>query len=767
MTNLLSVKVAVVTNVPAPYRVPVWQRVAKAQGIELEVIYCGPPYIDPTLDASAHGFPHHYLKGPYWITERRFLHWDLGVLGLLSRISPDVVVTCGFIPTFLFAFAWARWHGAIHVPMTDGTLQSELVLTFVHRQLRRWVFSRSTAFVGASAGSADLYRKYGVGEKRIHVSCLCADNARFYLPPAPAPVDFIFCGRFVAHKNPLFALAVAHDAALRLGRRTTLDFVGRGVLEPQMRAMSAKLCETVAVRFHGYVSQADLPQRYADARILLFPSGGEPWGVVANEACAAGLPVIVTPHAGVAGELIVHRHNGFVIDLDAAAWGDAAVSLLADPRRYEVYSRAAREKVAQYTFDNSAQGMLNAIRQAVKDRAAEPSTVLSETDSLSPLHNRNRATASVCIIQQMVLGYRKPFFDRLFVRLADEGVELRVIYSAPNKVEALTRDSVDLPGEYGIKVPAYWLPGRFMVYQPALHMAMAADLVIVEQASKHLLNYLLLSLRALRKVRLAFWGHGRNWQDDGVKWMEPVKGFLVRHVDWWFAYTRRVAALVCASGFPEQRVTVVQNSVDLAEIRRALSGFGASQRVAMRDDLGIPAAAPVAVFCGRMHANKMLGYLLAAASAVRASLPDFHLILIGAGPHEQVAQEAASLQTWIHYLGPRFGEEKAKYLALADVFLCPGQVGLAVLDAFAVGLPVITTSVAIHSPEIDYIEHGVNGFVCPVDGAAYAESIVASLTDPAALQSLRQAALASAECFSLEAMVENFSKGVMACLHRS
>lgn len=364
------INAVIVTNAPAPYRVPGWRKVSEAEDIDLDVIYCAQPHIDASLDAAAHGFATHFLTGRYRAMERRFMHSDLGVWSLLNRLRPDVVITTGFIPTYLFAFAWAVMHGVPHVAMTDGTAQSEQSLSWLHRFVRRTVFSRSASFVGSCEGSRDLFRQYGVPDYRIHLSQLCTDNDRFSQPGSAAPADFIFCGRFMSHKRPLFAMDVAREVAIRLGRRTTIDFVGSGVMEAEMRDYAAQISDFVDTRFHGYVTQAELPSRYADARIFLFPSEWDPWGVVANEACAAGLPVIVSPHAGVAGELVLDGSNGYVRELDVAQWTEAALGLLTDEALYSRFSKSSRERVAEYTFDHAARGLASAIRQACPARKA-------------------------------------------------------------------------------------------------------------------------------------------------------------------------------------------------------------------------------------------------------------------------------------------------------------------------------------------------------------------------------------------------------------
>ncbi|MDP1864107.1 MAG: glycosyltransferase family 4 protein [Thiobacillus sp.] len=736
------INAVIVSNAPAPYRVPGWRRIAEAADIHLDVIYCTQPHIDTTLDAAAHGFSTHFLTGRYKAMDRRFMHSDMGIWFLLNQLRPDVVITTGFIPTYLFAFAWAVMHRVPHVAMTDGTAQSEKSLSWLHRIVRRIVFARSAAFVGACEGSRDLYREYGVPEDRIYTSQLCADNDRFSRPGSVTPVDFIFCGRFMESKRPLFAMQVAREVAIRLGRRTSIDFVGSGEMESEMHDYAAQISDYVDIRFHGYVTQAELPTHYADARIFLFPTEADVWGVVANEACAAGLPVIVSPHAGVAGELVLDGHNGYVRELNVAQWAEAGVSLLKNEAQYSHFSESSRARVAEYTFSHAAHGLANAIRQA-------------------------RPVRKVFIIQAVAKQYRRPFFDFLHARLQAEGVTLTVLYSDPNRLEAERKDAVDLPIAYGHKVRAYWSRDYRMVYQPCLGRAMSADLVIVEQASKHVLNYMLGMMRAFGLVRMAYWGHGRNWQQDGTPWLEPVKYLLLSRSDWWFAYTSRVAQYVVDSSFPPDRVTVVQNSIDVTAFGKDVETIDAGQKLALHKRLGILPEAPIGLFCGSMHASKKLGFLVESAIRIHAEVPDFHLILIGAGPDEFIARQAAATHDWIHYTGPLFGTDKAAHFAIADLFLCPGLVGLAVLEAFAAGLPLFTTNIPMHSPEIDYLTDSVTGAITDFAPEKFAEAVSGCLHDPVSLARMSAAARDASRDYGLEPMVENFAQGVLACLNQS
>jgi len=365
-------RVALVTNVPAPYRLPALQRVARRGDIELHAVYCSAPHIDDTLGAQAHGFATHWLGGTYRAMERRFLHNDLGVTRVLRRIQPEVVVTTGYIPTFLFAYLWARRAGVPHVVMTDGTVASESGLTPIHRWVRRRVWGGSQAFAGACEGSLDLFRKAGIGEQRLFKVPLAVDNSRFASASMPAAdrSDFLYCGRLVEHKRPRFAIDVAAAVARRIGRRTSIDIVGAGPQELQLREHATALNSEVDVRFHGYLPQSELATRYAASRLFLFPSEWDPWGVVANEACASGLPVLVSPHAGAAHELVLDGVNGRVLPLQVERWGTEAAELLGDEALCNRMGTKGREAVQAYTFEAAAEGLAGALWCAAKGRAA-------------------------------------------------------------------------------------------------------------------------------------------------------------------------------------------------------------------------------------------------------------------------------------------------------------------------------------------------------------------------------------------------------------
>lgn len=406
----------------------------------------------------------------------------------------------------------------------------------------------------------------------------------------------------------------------------------------------------------------------------------------------------------------------------------------------------------------------------------QPSLPLADGNALPALmpHRAEaiaaRATARpvVTVVYRWLPYYRIPFYEAFRAELDRRGVTLRVIYGHPNAEEATKQDTGSLSWGHAIENRAIPVGPRSLLWQPCTHLIHGSDLVIVEQASKLLLNYVLLVRQRMGGPRVAFWGHGRNFQRHGASRLgEAVKRVVSRWPHWWFAYTEGSAEIVRGLPYPADRITVVQNAIDTTALRKGRACVDDDVRSALRSRWGIRSQ-NVAVYSGGLYAEKRVRFLLEAAHALRRRVPDFELIVLGAGPDQRLVENAARENPWIHYAGPCFGREKAAYFSLSRVMLMPGLVGLAVVDSFAVEVPLVTVDLPYHSPEIEYLRHGENGLKLPVETQpqAYAAAVADLFSDDARLERLRAGCRSAATVYTLEAMVDRFADGVLAALSR-
>jgi len=369
----------------------------------------------------------------------------------------------------------------------------------------------------------------------------------------------------------------------------------------------------------------------------------------------------------------------------------------------------------------------------------------------------------VLIIQAEVKHYRIPFFTGLYAALQRDDIELKVAYSNANPQQPTRKGLVNLPSSVGLNVKGHWFFGRFL-YQHLWKEIFNADLVITGSEVKFLVNPVLLLMSVLKLKRVAFWGLGPNRHPTRSEFAERIKKPFFTCVDWWFAYTESIAEYLQEEGMPKERITVVQNATDSGELRRLIDDIPEDEMRDAKVALTGFLESKIGFYCGMLAEIKSIPMLIETACLVKQKCPEFHLVIIGNGPDRPWLENAIAGEPWIHYLGGKFGRESALYYKMADLFMLAGTVGLAVVDSFAAGLPLLVTDLPTHPPEISYVVDGENGRIAPHEPEAFAASIVETLSDPSAMERLRRGARKSSGRYTIEAMIDNYSTGIKKCL---
>lgn len=184
--------------------------------------------------------------------------------------------------------------------------------------------------------------------------------------------------------------------------------------------------------------------------------------------------------------------------------------------------------------------------------------------------------------------------------------------------------------------------------------------------------------------------------------------------------------LVQAEGAPPDKIRVVHNGIDFARVR--ISSPEAPQRI--RAELGL-AGRRVALIAARLHPEKGYEHLLRAVPAVAAGVPDFTLLVAGAGPFEaqyRALSAALGCGDAVRFLG--FRRDLPDLMAACDVLVLPSLAeafGLVAAEAVYLGVPVVASRIG-GIPEI--VDGDVDGLLVPPgDDRALAEALVRVLTD--------------------------------------
>ncbi|MDO6435544.1 glycosyltransferase family 4 protein [Flavitalea sp. BT771] len=364
-------RVALVTNMPAPYRVPGWNIIHRRLQEGFKIFFCTRIEPNRKWNIPPMQFQHVFLEGKTSAKKdgATFVHNNWSVFAALKAYRPDVVITGGFNPTMLYAFLYCRLHGAKHIPISDAWALSEPHLSWAHKMVRRLVYGRSAAFIACSEKGSAYYQTYGVRPESIFISHYTITNELFSNTRSfqDRKYDLLFSGQFTERKNPLFFIQVA---ALLAAKKKDLRvlLLGDGPLKDTM--FTALTAAGIDFDYGGYARQEELPAHYASSRLFLFPTAYDAWGVVANEAAAAGTPVLLTPYAGCAEELIKDGENGYIIPLQEEAWAERCLALLHDEKKWTAFSSKASTFAQRFTHERAATALIDACTFATQDHKA-------------------------------------------------------------------------------------------------------------------------------------------------------------------------------------------------------------------------------------------------------------------------------------------------------------------------------------------------------------------------------------------------------------
>jgi glycosyltransferase involved in cell wall biosynthesis len=360
----------ILNDIPTPWREPVFERVYHRLTGKVEVAYFKGNEKRRLWTFNLGSHPKTILRG-FTVAigdNERFL--NPGIVPLLLRGRPHFALLTASMkdPSGWLAMILCRILGTRIALLEDSWFGREREINALQNLARRTVYNLfGDAFVGASRQTLTMFKHYNrqLLPEQLFLSHLVADNEHFENRLKGRHIDrrfdVMFSGRIVSIKNPRFFARVCAAVKAQTGScRVLIIGEGHEGLKSAMREIFEK--NGVAYEFAGFIPHAELPDYYAQAKLLLLPTSADCWGVVINEAMLAGTPVITTAMTAAAGELVMHGQNGYILPLDEEAWAGAVVELLSDRERWEMLSKNARSKVREFNFDKAADGILDAFR---------------------------------------------------------------------------------------------------------------------------------------------------------------------------------------------------------------------------------------------------------------------------------------------------------------------------------------------------------------------------------------------------------------------
>jgi glycosyltransferase involved in cell wall biosynthesis len=321
----------------------------------------------------------------------------------LAALRPRAVAVPGWSGLFaLAALRWCRESGTPAVLMSDSQASDAPRYRVLEAVKRRLVAQCSAAFVGGARHVAYL-AELGMPAGKVFQGYDVVDNDHFLRGAAEARANapenrrrlglpdrfFLASSRFIEKKNLLRLVeAFARFRALAPEIGWKLVLLGDGLLKPAILAAAASHSLGADLLLPGFIQYDQLPGYYGLASAFVHASTVEQWGLVVNEAMAAGLPVLVSNRCGCAADLVREEVNGFTFDpLQTETLAGLMVRIASDGAGRARMGEASRSLIAEWSPQRFAAGL----EQAVCAAAAAPRPRLADAALLGLLLRRSSA----------------------------------------------------------------------------------------------------------------------------------------------------------------------------------------------------------------------------------------------------------------------------------------------------------------------------------------------------------------------------------------
>ncbi|HEV8463042.1 MAG TPA: glycosyltransferase family 4 protein [Gaiellaceae bacterium] len=352
-------RLLVVTEIPAPFRIPGFNALADQPDVELDVVVLSEhdPRRRYAVDPSAYRFGYHVLRSIDLTARGRWLALSFGLRRVFRRTRPDLVIVGGWNqPAFWQALVAARRRRIPAVLWVESTARDARASGGPAAAIRNAAVRAASGFVVPGRASGEYLQSLGVDRAAIAIAPNAIEHG-VVRPPAKRSGDdgftVLYVGRLEREKGPDVLVQAMREAP------GTLVVVGDGSLRAELEHDAPP----GRVRFVGHAARDELGRWYGEADAFVLPSRSDTWGMVLNEAAGAGLPLVASEVAGAAYDLVDEGVNGYrVPPEDPHAIAEALTRIEAAPGWRATAAARSRELAAGYTPEAWAEGVASLAR---------------------------------------------------------------------------------------------------------------------------------------------------------------------------------------------------------------------------------------------------------------------------------------------------------------------------------------------------------------------------------------------------------------------
>ena len=357
-------KSILITNIPTPYRIPLWDKLKKS--IPFEVICIA-----------------HIEKNRLWkVEQRNYINFLKSYHFFISKMDWAIHFTIPFSLFFKLMIknpsnliisgydSFAYWEALLYAKIfrkktilwNGSTLLSSRSKNKIVNLLKKVFINSFDSFYTYGTEATKYLEYFGINSKDIVTGINCVDTEYFKNKTSNEKsnintLNFLYVGQLIERKgleNTLRAFSKIKN------KNWKLSIVGKGEDENKLINLVKNLNLKNNVIFEGFKQKDEIINYYSQSDIFLMPSYSEVWGLVLNEALASGLFCLSSKYAGATIDLIEEGKNGYTNDpLNI----DDIAKKINDTFKLDINKKSIKDSF-DVNYENEANKILEAINKA-------------------------------------------------------------------------------------------------------------------------------------------------------------------------------------------------------------------------------------------------------------------------------------------------------------------------------------------------------------------------------------------------------------------
>jgi glycosyltransferase involved in cell wall biosynthesis len=294
------------------------------------------------------------------------------VFSVLDELNPDVLVIAGYRRLIMnLSLLWSKWKNKLAILLSDSK-EDDAKRNLIAEQIKGSIIKRFDSALVAGNKHKEYLVKLGMSENSIFKGYDVVDNNTFnpkLIGNLSKPLNekfFLAINRFIEKKNLPFLISAYASYHHKTDDPWHLVLCGNGELRDQLESLIIQYNLQDFVHLPGFLQQNELLPYFAHANCFIHASVQEQWGLVVNEAMAAGLPVLVSNRCGCYEDLIIEGVTGFGFNPEnMQQLTDLMLKMSSGKIDLHKMGSAALEHIQKFSPDYFAQGLKNAVEYAL------------------------------------------------------------------------------------------------------------------------------------------------------------------------------------------------------------------------------------------------------------------------------------------------------------------------------------------------------------------------------------------------------------------